>query len=558
MRYLGLDLGTGLAKLAQYPSGEPARAGQEIGVTTVAAAVSYRRHAGEIPAGYPDQPQPGVVRCDGFPALLGTRLSAVPVPVWQGRTPGEVTQSFLRCLLDPPGTGTTQDTGSGAGTETVGDEDDTESADLVITVPPHAGTRPGPDDEPSTEADLQDILSALGRPARRVVAAPVAALLWLRQRDPDLAAAGRIVVVDVGAGSIELSLCTATGTAVRVVDSICLAGGPAWGTGGLAAAAGGRSPALAEYLVTALAAASGVRVDPGGQESVSLWRAFERAIADDRARDRLDVVLQSAAAARHRHGSAPALRFGGLEVTASQVLDACEPLARQSVAALGQLLGRHDDPGWLRFGPGGGARLVLLGGLSTLHPVRAALLASLGLDPERPGPGVIRPADDDLLGAVARGAALLAAGLADPGDRYPHALRLAVSRVVRDRLVSEHLELAAPGSIDLELGQTLYLTNGTGPGEGSHVLVTIRPAASSPPGSAPIPVQIVPSGRDPVPAAFRWAAPPEPGVYRVGVRGGPDGPAVVLQRADGGKPLTYPLAETADLDASHVPGQAIP
>jgi hypothetical protein len=545
MRYLGLDLGTGLAKLAQYPAGGPARADQEIGVITVAAAVTYRRHVGEIPAGYQDEPQPGVVRCDGFPAMLGTTLSAIPVSVWQGRTPGEVTQSLLRCLLDPPGT------------EAVRDEDGTEPADLVVAVPSHAGAQPGPGDEPSTTSELQDILTALGRPARRVVAAPVAALLWLRQRDPDLAAAGRMVVVDVGAGCVELSLCTATGNAMRVVDSIRLVGGSAWGGGVLAATVGDRWATLAEYLVTALAAASGVRVAPPGRESVSLWRGFERALADGRTRDRLDVVLQSAATARHRHGSAPALRFGGLAVTASQLLDACEPLARQSVAALGQLLGRRDDPAWLRFGPGDGTRLVLLGGLSTLHPVRAALLASLGLDPERPGQGVIRPADDDLLSSVARGAALLAAGLADPGDRYPHALRLAVSRVVRDQLVSEYLELAAPGAIDLELTQTLYLTDGTTPGKGSHVLVTIRPVPSDPPGSAPIPVQIVPKGRDPVPATFRRAVPPEPGVYRVGVRGGPGGPAVVLQRADGGKPLTYPLAETADLAAGQTSGPAV-
>jgi hypothetical protein len=543
MTYLGLDLGTGFAKVARYPAGRRPRPGEDLDVTTVATAVTYRRHAGEIPAGYPDEPQPDAVRCDGFPVMLGTALSATPVSAWQGRTPGEVTQSFLKCLLDPPDTGAARDA---------------EPADLVVTVPPHGGARPAVDEEPSAVPELWDILTALGRPARRVVAAPVAAMLWLRQHDPDLAAADRIVVVDIGAGCLELSLCTATGHAVRVVDSIRLVGGSAWGDEVLAAAAVGDRPlTLAECLVTALATASGAGPDPGGRGSVYSWRAFERALADDRARDRLDAVLQSASAARHRHGSAPALRFGGLEVTASQLLDACEPLAQRSVAALAQLLGRRDDPGWLRFGSGDGTRLVLLGGLSILRPVRAALLASLGLDPERPSEGVIQPADDDLRAAAARGAALLAAGLANPGDRYPHALRLAVNRVVRDKLVSDYLELAPPGSIDLELAQTRYLTVGATAGEGRYVLVTIRPAASNPPGPASIPVQIVPSGRDPVPAAFRWAAPPEPGAYRIGVRGGPDGPAVVLLRDGGGNPLTYPLAELTDTVADETPGQAI-
>ena len=390
------------------------------------------------------------------------------------------------------------------------------------------------------------------------MAAPVAALLQLRHEDPDLARASRFVVIDTGAGSVDLSLVTATGSRLRVTDSIRLVGRSAWTDDTQPDVPGNRPPTLAECLVTALAAAAGApRASMPGPESVRRWRALESELADDARRDRLEAVLQQAAAARHRHGGTVALRFAGLEVTASQFLDACEPLARRAAAALRQLLSRQAEPRWSLASVGDHPRVVLLGGLTSLSPVRVALLAALGLDPDRPASGLIRPGGIDRLSVAARGAALLAAGQADPGDRYPHELRLQVSRVFIDRMVTEYLQLAAPGVIDLEDSRVMYLTVPGGAGHGGELQVTVRPAAD-PPDAPPIPVQIIPVGGDEmVPAAFHPAAFPAPGVYRVGVRGAPDGPAVVLQRTDGGQALTYALTAPADQapagDAQQVP-----
>jgi hypothetical protein len=408
---------------------------------------------------------------------------------------------------------------------------------LVVAIPPETSARR---DGQDVRSEIAELLAALGWVPRRLVAAPVAALLWLREHDPALAGAARVAVIDIGAGSAELSLCTMAGRAVRVVDSIRLVGRSAW-EGQLPADAD-RQPTIAECLMMTLAAAAGARIGPRGQAPAYWWRAFERALADDRVRDRLDAVLQLAAEARHRHGNARALRFGDVDVTASQLLDSCEPLARRCVAALGQLLGRQVDPGWQRFGAGDGTRLVLTGGLGTLRPVRTALLSSLGLDPGRPG-GVVQAGTGALLDAVAQGAALLAAGLADPGDRYPHALRITVNRVVRDRLETGSLQLTAPGTVDLERPGTVYLLDDSG-GTARPLLVTVRPPTAPPAaGEEPIPVQVAPVGGEAMPAVFQPAAPPEPGIYRVGVRGGPDGPAVVLQPVAGGEPLAYRLAE---------------
>jgi hypothetical protein len=536
MMCLGLDLGTGQAKLARYPAGT----GGEPVITVAPTAVAYQGLASEIPVGRGHEPlRSGAVRCDGFVPMLGTALSASRVAAWRNRTPGEAAQGFLRCLLDQV------DGGQRA-------EPAAESGGLVVAVP--AAARHDAAGGPSAGSEVADILTALGWAPRRLVATPVAALLQLRHDDPELAGASRFVVIDAGAGSVDLSLCTATGAGLRVADSIRLVGGSAWADDTLLDMTWDRPPTLAEHLVTAMAAAAGApRAPVPGPVSVDRWRALECELADQAKRDRLEAALRQAAAARHRHGDTVAVSFADLEVTASQFLDACEPLARRSAAALDRLLGRQAEPGWRPAGADG-TRVVLTGGLAMLHPLRIALLASLGLDPDRPGRAVVQPSGIDRLCAPARGAALLAAGQADPGDRYPHGLRLLVSRVVRDRLVIEYPQLAVPGAIDLDGSRTVYLTEPGDSGGGRPVQVTVRAAAEAippgtdPPDVPPIPVQIVPAdGGEAVPAAFRPAPPPVPGVYQVGVRGGLGGPVIVLQPTDGSQALIYPLAAPADL-----------
>ena len=100
MMYLGLDLGTGLAKLARCPAGTRSPATGVADITVVPTAVIYRGLASEIPVRGAAEMPPGVVRCDGFPMMLDAALSASRVAAWRSRTPGEVTQGFLRCLLD--------------------------------------------------------------------------------------------------------------------------------------------------------------------------------------------------------------------------------------------------------------------------------------------------------------------------------------------------------------------------------------------------------------------------------------------------------------------------
>jgi len=534
MPYLGLDLGTGFAKLARCAAGDPARPATDPVVSIVHAALSYRgRYVAQIPPAGSGEPEPGTVRCDGFPMIFGTALSGHQVRAWGDRTADEVARVYLRSLLDP------QDSGPGA-----------LSQGLVAAVPASRRTASVRGDADDAGAELHEMLDAIGCPPQRLVAAPIAALLWLRHRGPGLGDASQVVVIDIGAGAVDLTLCAVAGSRMRVVDAIRLTGAAALGEtrrDETATTPGARPPVLTERLVTAMAAAAGAPGPRAGAEATPRWRAFESALDNAQARDRLEAVLQLATGARKRHGDTPALRFADLEVSAAQFIDAVQPLVRQTLTTLGGLLGRQHDPAWRRFGAGAAGRVVLIGGLSMLWPVRAALLEVLGIDPGQPGEAALIPANGDARGAVAAGAALLAAGLADPGDRYPHSLQLTVHQAVRGELIPGQLELAPAGTVDLDQAKTVYLTDGGADG-GSQVVIRV-PAARGPRAASretpPISARIVPRDGDPIPATFRTAVPPPPGTYLVGVRGGPDGPAVMLRPTDGGEALAYPLAEPA-------------
>lgn len=548
MTYLGLDLGSGFAKLARFDSAGLAASGG-FDMSALPAAITYQgRYSARIPQDAAAEPRPGDVRCDGFPAVFGSPWSSRQVRVWGDRTASEVTRGYLWCLLDESGSAPTVPPGAAGPAAGSG----TAPPELVAAVPVDAAALHGTDVTPSVSVELREALAMLGRPPQRLVAAPVAALLWLRHSNPGLAEASRVLVIDVGAGSADLTLCSVSKRAVRVTDAARYVGGAAWDGASLSGSwtvDGGRPAALAERLVMALAEAAGARPRPVGWETTQLWRAFEDALALPAVKERLDVVLQMAAAARRRHGAAPAIRFGGLEISADQFIGACEPLVRQCVSALGELLGRQDSRDWPRFGTEPGDRVVLLGGLAELRPVRAALLESLGLDPDRPGGSLLRPPAGTSHDAIARGAALLAAGVADPGDRYLHGLQLEVHRRVRGRLVPAYFELASPGSIDLEVTKTVHLAEQAGDRRGMPVLIRVPPSSpytATSTRTAPIAVRIVPREGDPVPAMFEPAMQPPPGTYEIAVRGGPSGPTLLLLPADGGAPLAYALTQLSD------------
>jgi hypothetical protein len=491
--YLGLDVGAGLTKLVRVPSG---RGGRPT-MTTLPTAVVYQGLLNEIPA-LSARPPAGAVRCDGFTLMLGA-WSSSRVPPWDGRTPGEVMRSFLDCLLE---------------------QSPARPVAVALASPPG-------------DAELRQVAAERGWPAPVSIAAPVATVAYLRRKRPELAAANRYVICDVGAGALSLALCAAGPQGVHLTDATRLAGASAWSEATLPSADSDRLPTLAECLLAAVAQMSGAGPAPIAEAtSVRRWRALEAALAERGGEGWLTGGPGSPAAARDRHQST--LRIADLEVSRAQFLDACAPLADRAASALTHLLARQAGSGWRPAG-GKGPRLVLTGGLSALGPFRAALVAAAGWDPNDPGDSVIEPTGIARLGAAASGAALFAAGQADLGDRYPHALRLAVHRAVRDRVESGDIELAPAGTLGYGQAETM-VTAATG----EPLLLTVKAA----PGHFPLPVKVVHRGNGAVmPASFQPAVPPPPGIYRLGLRSGSDGVTVSLHNVDGSDPLRFVLAE---------------
>lgn len=534
MTGIGLDFGTGLTKVAQYTSDSL----DDPSLRAVQTAVAYKALAawipeGEIPAGDGGE-WADAVRCDGFPAMLDTPAA---IPEFMNRTAAEVTSDFLRLLLE---------------------REDRQRADpldvapvgpaarpIVIAVRPQAPAVGAAATARRASTGPGDVLAALGRSPRRLVASPVASLLYLRHERPELVTADRFVVCDVGAGSAWLSLCTTDGRRTRLVDSAQVSATSVWTAETQPGAAGEqRAPGLVEGLAAAIAGTDiMLSASPSSPRAVRAWRALEAALQSPFGLERLEPVLERASAKPHLYRRTVALRVDGHEVTAECFLDACAPIADRCAVALARLISKQADPVWTGGATTGAVQIILTGGLSGFEPIRAALLSSVGLEPGAPGAAAVQLGPAERLGAPAFGAALIAAGHADPGDHYPHALQMSVHRQVRGLIVTDRLELAAAGSIDLDIAQTRYLRGPDGP-----VLVKVRAAQTDP--AKPIPVEIVLGGQGVAkPATFQPGPSPLPGTYRLGVRGGPTGAEVVLQHVGDGATLYFQLVEPRGADS---------
>jgi hypothetical protein len=525
--HIGLDLGTGLTKFAGYPSDDDGPDdGFHAGTGTEPTAVQYGGLGCEIPLiTTAFAPATGTVRCDGFPLMLDLAPTTGVGP-WGGRTAIEVTQSYLRCLL--------------AG-------DDPQAGELVLALPPPITGRPRADMtgagvfagitpiavSAGQRAPVRDILEALGRPPSRIVPTPVAAIAYLRHTRAELADVSRFIVCDIGAGSVSLSLCAVGPRATQVIAAVRLTGAAAWSEDAVDLAdVDGRHSTLIEHLVTSLARR---HATPATGWTVARWRALEAFL--ERAGDWPASIRASTRAGLPGPADREQLTFADLKVTTAELADACEPLATRAAAELAKLIKRHGGPGWPAADGGTGARIVLLGGLAALGPVRAALLAAAGADPLRPGAAVVEVNPATRLGAVAQGAALIASGQVRPTQPYPHALWLPVHRMVGERIESAELELAAAGTIDYGEPERMVVT-----ASGELLKIQVQP------GPAPLPVQIVPDGtRHPVPASFRPTLAPSPGEYWIAVGGGADGVTVTLHPITDSQTIRFVLHEPAVL-----------
>ncbi|MFF7976096.1 hypothetical protein [Streptomyces sp. NPDC007905] len=329
------------------------------------------------------------------------------------------------------------------------------------------------------------------------------ALLALVRHTAGAAAAdtGEYLVCDAGARAVDAARCTLTGPSV-LLRATAEATGP---TGRLGA-----------ELDAALLAAAGLPDDDEGHRRLAAARL------DDPGGRRLGLAVARAMRHPDPFDEIPVHRLGDRDITAGTVRTSLPPLIDAVRRALDEVAA---PPGAVRQPP-----LLLAGGLARLEPLTRRLAERHRLLP--------LPADVDPGHAAAAGGALVAAGLADPGDRYPYALRISTHRRTAGRLHTEELELAPAGSLEPG-GATVFAT-----GDG-------RPAQVLPDATAGRPLRIEAVGPDGRPAPFPDVTLPAgtpDGLCRVGVRVGADGAAALVLR---------PVANGTDAE-THLPLGPLP
>ncbi|MEU9070298.1 hypothetical protein AB0D60_25805 [Streptomyces sp. NPDC048306] len=332
-------------------------------------------------------------------------------------------------------------------------------------------------------AAATDALVAEGCPRVRVIGAAHALLALVRHAPDGVAGTGEYFVCDAGARAVDAARCALTGPSV-----LLRATAERTGPGGL----------LGSGFDAALLAAAGLSDDDEGNLLLAAARR------EDPGGRRLGLAVTRAERRPDPFDDTPVHHLGDRDVTAGTVRTSLPPL----LDAVRRALAEVAPP------PGARARppLLLAGGLARLEPLARRLEESHRL---LPLPGKVDPG-----WAAVCGGALVAAGLADPGDRYPYAVRVLTHRRSAGRLRTEELELTAPGVLEPG-GDTVFARRD---GRAAEVL-------SDPAAHRPLRIEAVgpDGGTVPLPDVVLPADAPD-GLCRVGVRVGADGAADLVLR----------------------------
>lgn len=343
-------------------------------------------------------------------------------------------------------------------------------------------------------------------PRLSTLSTPQAVLALLRDAGP--AVRGRLIVCDLGAAAAEVSVCVVTAVAVAVATTSRHAPADGYGAG----------------LDAALLAEADVPDDDAGR------RALAAARAEDGYAQRLDLALSRAQDRPERFDATVVHQVAGRDITAGTVRSALRRLTAGLDLALSEALGGDVTAA----GPPGGApdrRLVAVGGTARFAPL-VRHLAGTGWQL------AALPAGADPALAAVFGAALVAAGVIDPADRYPYAVRVGAHRTVAGRPEDQELVISEAGHLEPG-GETVYAqaagqrlrvrTGSTGIAVGRPVRVRVHDPERRV--SAPVRTLTLPAdaGGD---------------GFHVGVRLAVDGTArLVLQPPEPGAPMEFPLGD---------------
>jgi hypothetical protein len=219
--------------------------------------------------------------------------------------------------------------------------------------------------------------------------------------------------------------------------------------------------------------------------------------------------------------------------------------ARQALvrltAGLDQALAAASDGGPL-------PRAVAVGGLARFGPL-VRHLAAAG------PPGLVElPPGVDPASAAVLGAALVAEGLVDPQDRYPHAVWVAAHRTEAGRPQTRELLLSPAGALEPG-GETLFARQ-----EGRRIRVRTGPPGTSAQRPVQVRVRDADGSRTAQVGALTLPDAAEGDRFHVGVRLAVDGTArLVLAPLGAGPPGEFPLGSLPlDLPDTRPTGRTAP
>lgn len=247
--------------------------------------------------------------------------------------------------------------------------------------------------------------SLFGTGDGRLVSQPIAAGAYLCWRDPSLKGVP-LVLCDLGATTIRMSVCRASAGRVDLLTHEEVSSGDV-------------DAALADHAIR-----------HGSGETVDV-RLLRQTIAYARTQLDPEVEAELWAGRRTLFGREPYVTAGPYQLTFDDAVAATEAIT----TAATELANR------VRPSLTGAWRLALLGGGALFHPLRQAIQHGLGTG------DVVDLDRDTVLRAAAHGAALVAGGEVDPGDRYPHAVSLVARRVSGGALTRVEVLLAKPGEL---------------------------------------------------------------------------------------------------------------
>ncbi|MFG2995941.1 hypothetical protein [Streptomyces sp. NPDC048340] len=331
-------------------------------------------------------------------------------------------------------------------------------------------------------------------PRIRVLGTPHAVLALLRHAGE--ATAERYAVCELGASAVEVSVCVPAGGSVAVAGTARHA--PAEGYG----AAFDRE----------LLAAAGLPDDEAELRALAAVRAQGGSAA------RLDVALRRADSHQGRYRETVVHRVDGRPITAATVHD-----------ALGRLTAGLDHALDRARGGAPAGQAVAVGGAARFGPLTRYLA-------ERQGPLVALPGGTDPALAAVSGAALVAAGRVDPGDRYPYAVCVATHRVFAGTPRTEELVISEAGALEPG-GATVFAESG-----GHRVRVAAGPAPAGPARPVRVRVRDAEGGHTAAVGTLTVPGGAEGDRFHIGVRIAVDGTAhLVLHPLGSAAPGEFPL-----------------